>query len=1559
MARTKVSAKKSTAGKSASKGAGPKAVPIKTLGTKRRRPQEEDEEKGEEEENEVMSEDEQREEEPKKLAAPARRCVQILQEDPDEAAEGSLDDEIVEIWENKMQPHMTQSQVSGLSAPSADNQGLVRLANKIQSVSERELLGYINKRTAMEGDLVQLLRAIFQGLPSYTDKGKQIRGAVLHRVMWLIIKGRLTNKKAEEAVNALLPEMDAVADEDFIDLAEVILWGVEKARSAEGRFLDFLPKTLAAIERLSAVGVDEHTNKTGPQYKSHLIARLCDLDWSEELVRQITATLREITLSHDEMQRVIHKIISFFKGIDLNELPSLIYQLILLATKGATDVKASLLRGIANHLESEGRKYDEESPDKRTAASGDEQLLRHIEGTVLLHLQFAIKQDQELGRAFLKVFKSENFPLTSFTVALLLSVARIQRFADQALDTIKTAIQTYYKEQQKKSKSHWMEKMRQHMPPTINLDAAILATIKHSAYGWDHITPSLVQLGVMLMDSVSASSPASSVASASAASTASAAGTTSTPTASSSIISVSTPNKMLLRLGVRILLEIFKVHESVRNEILEQILSRVMISGENSNVLQYIILLSSISRECQDLLLGSGGEYLPRIKEVFDYLSYVPPTVTRALLAAVEPIMAINPSFQDHIILVLRKAMFSRELESRLTAVTGFEHLLKSCARKKNKHEAQKAELFSLEMIGFLRRCLSQQWEIRARLYDALTEVFKSSHSLAVKEAILELLLQHFMHFLETDPSVSAPIKLDKCVEVSQTSAATVKRLEPLGNLINAIQRCVMDYKLAMVKRQSSPDHTPSDPLPVFEELQASLDSLVEKLLKTELEDFSLDKSADYSDTSCEGRFHQEAALVLLSTFEVLIDYSVMREMPEPPSADSLKVAIDLFTHYETLQMVVKDATAKKAKGGAKGGAKDKAKDTIVASGSSGSQKGKGKGKEKDLDDVGDEAEAKPKKAARGRGRPGAGAPKRHKLVEGAFLELNCVLGLIKLLVEEVEDSSQSGDANAVQRLIRANQAFQSYFFTAAHNMLNSWNEEVQEGVGLELGDGRSSLLRSRAKFCSEASSYILQEFVSAHLSADSKNKKIAQVQLECLEQSLRFLVTQWGPRKVALLLKESLLPHLANYQDVEAEVPEAEEDQPPLEAEAIIHNTLVRFEAIMLQLAKSKRYKEAEVFKDIIELLFEFLRSPGSVKELVPVHAKLMNIACGETAIENAAAAKSMVSLFLKIARSLPKMNILNALAVDVHVLLGHVTEEDPSNQARRYPLINKATVSQILPLITSTIDSSLDEVEQVLVISKSMYLEDKEQDQQYDESEDEGEDKTAGLTARARLLMSECCKQLHLLLKVLSSIVTSAIPLLCAEGLVKALVHLYKILSQLSKTAMQLQLRPSETFQELVKHSGRDFTPTIYELLAYIEKPQDMEDEHVDKAERLTKAKLKRLATLLPNLIFLIEQFESVLIRYGKKFKVNLVEGFRRSTTRDFRIASSNLKKQDDMPPPPPKKKTKTTQPNAAAATSAPTTKAPARAAGLKRKGPASDDAQAATAKSTATSSKKKKSD
>jgi len=98
--------------------------------------------------------------------------------------------------------------------------------------------------------------------------------------------------------------------------------------------------------------------------------------------------------------------------------------------------------------------------------------------------------------------------------------------------------------------------------------------------------------------------------------------------------------------------------------------------------------------------------------------------------------------------------------------------------------------------------------------------------------------------------------------------------------------------------------------------------------------------------------------------------------------------------------------------------------------------------------------------------------------------------------------------------------------------------------------------------------------------------------------------------------------------------------------------------------------------------------------------------------------------------------------------------------------------------------------------------------------------------------------------MLDVLTYLVTSAFPFVCAEALVKTLVHLYKILTLLAKTVdshpswpkfdtylvlntaqqgMQLQLRPSEQFQRLVERSGKEFTPTIYDLISYIENPKN----------------------------------------------------------------------------------------------------------------------------------------
>ncbi len=91
------------------------------------------------------------------------------------------------------------------------------------------------------------------------------------------------------------------------------------------------------------------------------------------------------------------------KEMDLQELPPLVYQMLLLSIKG---LKAPIIKGIIGHFSYLEEQVKEKYLLKikvnykhsfftcqRDAKISAEQL-RHIEGTVILHINFAIKQDQ-------------------------------------------------------------------------------------------------------------------------------------------------------------------------------------------------------------------------------------------------------------------------------------------------------------------------------------------------------------------------------------------------------------------------------------------------------------------------------------------------------------------------------------------------------------------------------------------------------------------------------------------------------------------------------------------------------------------------------------------------------------------------------------------------------------------------------------------------------------------------------------------------------------------------------------------------------------------------------------------------------------------------------------------------------------------------------------------------------------------------------------------------------------------------------------------------------------
>ena len=50
----------------------------------------------------------------------------------------------------------------------------------------------------------------------------------------------------------------------------------------------------------------------------------------------------------------------------------------------------------------------------------------------------------------------------------------------------------------------------------------------------------------------------------------------------------------------------------------------------------------------------------PKMREAVDYLSYLPLVTSEGLLRAMQPLLRVSPGLRDALILVLRKAMFSR-----------------------------------------------------------------------------------------------------------------------------------------------------------------------------------------------------------------------------------------------------------------------------------------------------------------------------------------------------------------------------------------------------------------------------------------------------------------------------------------------------------------------------------------------------------------------------------------------------------------------------------------------------------------------------------------------------------------------------------------------------------------------------------------------------------------------------------------------------------------------------------------------------------------------------------
>uniref|UniRef100_A0A3Q3E817 FA complementation group I n=1 Tax=Labrus bergylta TaxID=56723 RepID=A0A3Q3E817_9LABR len=724
----------------------------------------------------------------------------------------------------------------------SDGDSTAELQKYLSSLSNDELITVITNGALKGKKVGSMIKGIFKGSPSNSPEGSNRRLLVYQHCIPLCESGDLQTEVAADIIGLLMLETHTLTGSCLAQLASLFVDAIKVGKMGSGKSLELFPTVLTALSACDALSYGKG-ELSGEEYKKQLINSLCSS--SQQCVFLCLPCCRDVPLSSEELQFVVEKVLRMFTKLDLQEIPPLVYQLLLLSAKGC---KKQVLEGIIGYF----------------------------------------KEQDILALATYSLFVTDTSygDLCPFRVALLLSVARIQRYEEQVFDLLKGAIIKSFRDEQLQQGSKFLQDL---LPGHCSVAQMILDTVNNSVFGWDHVTHGLVQLGFFLMDNF---------------------GPKPGPFGKTTEVSTSiarTPTQLACKLGGQVLLHGFKMHEPIRGEILEQVLNR-LVSKTASPVSHYLDLFSDIVISAPMILLESSS----KVTETFDNLSYLPLATVQGLLKAVQPLLKVSMSLKDALILVLRKAMFSSQLDGRKSAVTGFLLLLKnfkvlgSLASSQCSQAVSSSQVWAhIYSLCSLHRCFYTWGKISVQgFYDVL----RRNSQLA--SSIMQTLLSQLRRYYEPEQDLLPPVKLEPCITALGDQ---VYLQEPLAHLLSCTVHCLLSLQnmrqSARANVEDSDDEAEEEEEEGYlSELQTILESMTRRMTKSELEDFELDKSAEFSMGSSVGVKNNIYAVLVMGVYEVLMEFSFTKANYSKSHFEEL---LELFNRYHKLAEILKEKSGK------------------------------------------------------------------------------------------------------------------------------------------------------------------------------------------------------------------------------------------------------------------------------------------------------------------------------------------------------------------------------------------------------------------------------------------------------------------------------------------------------------------------------------------------------------------------------------------------------------------------------------------------------------------------
>lgn len=1227
-----------------------------------------------------------------------------------------------------------------------------------------------------------------------------------------------------------------------------------------------------AIRRTGQNFVDEFISKLvkGPSQQAFTQSRSSDVF--------VASVAREAPLSDHATEQVLQLLINRMCTVDIVELPAFIYQLLLFASsKGKPVVKSQVLLHIAEVFAQHEVKIAKSEEISQSLLADDEDAilasttslkqLREVQGTALLHIEFAVSQDLSLAIEVMKLLKSgvenpKHF-LSPLGAGIVLLLARSVTIQSDVLGLFREAIVRFDKERMRRETNLFSARVTMNDGPLLNPQQS-LSMIANSTcqQGWDFIKESLLELSLVLLDRPLLPSQQDSDDDS---------------------------------LAGALLVKLFESHPSMRSSVLEQLLFRIALVEKS--VSQAIAIIGRLSRLFPYYMM----EHHEHIRDCIDLMPTLPPWLAYSLMSAFKPFFSLRQDLHDYFQLVIRKSLFNCKSSARAVAICGF---LTSVSLPKivagtnvlsqlpsqlgpSQNDAEPMVNAISELVQPLRRVFLYPASLRAFMYKNIIDVLRNIKSKQKAEetsiSLGALLLNHARRF--TDMQRPPYLLVDLCV--NETSGGVL--VEPLGDLI---------WCLAVIELTRAPDQYH----------RTHIIDLAKKLASVSLQDFSVTKGpliGENDSVGVNGETQSDRNIpvanrnkvrVIGAVIEALIHATLIIPKPRLKRDHVSNILGPLLILKWKIFDLLRDAGASSSSETLRdlGGALDLeplrpgARFTFYRSSKGGRATKKSASKKaKPSDQVG------PSSAVRyGTAQP-LGC---FSILTSAHLKpslpLQSCLQVLQLMEEVVSEEAEGNNNPFIGQA--SNQDFQHlrvYLLALAQKHVD---EFVLSSVTKMKREGNKRHAKGELEMFSAVETLVsmaMGDFKRFRRASDDAGGQGGLRSLQIAESCVGALdVLNYGDGSMVASFCKAMLP-------------KADRDNAIQEHAEITEATCDALEKLVENLLGDELGKEVVVVLRIYEQLVKCVQSISATIEEQAAFLERRSqwgvSVVSSQSIEEPGIVRILFQICLKYSENNNDLRRGDEICVRLLEVIGDCDAgaEPPEVVGRSQRkltgavAVTKEAFLPIVDVICESVERALLDVEWCLgrMLSLESVL-----DLQLDSVKAEGsgekevEDKLAKHAIRAE---DAALTRLDGAMRVVRGMCRCAIGKWTQqERILRLATKCYKLLFIATQSQVKRKGDPRLSFTAMVEES-KILSPVLWTFLSFV--GQESKDTTGKALNKVAKE-----ARIMPQLVYEVERFEKVLIAAQKKTKINLLRGFRRQTARDFRIREDLLPVDEDEP-------------------------------------------------------------